>query len=258
MKKRILVAVLALIMMVAGLTACAGKANGGSLTLGFDESFPPMGFKDADGTYKGFDIDVATEVCKRLGYKLKLQPIDWNSKEMELDNKSIDMIWNGYTITDDRKQKVLFSEAYMKNRQVLVVGVNSAYNTMDDLKGKKVGVQSESSAVDALNAAADFKASVNVVTLDDNLAALMDLQNGGLDAVLMDEIVADYTITKQPGQYRVLDQSLAGEEYAVGLRKGDTKLCDDINKTLDAMAKDGTLAQISNKWFSKDITTVGK
>ena len=265
MKKNIFALFVAAIM-IFGLAACTAAAtpatasalNGGQLILGFDESFPPMGFKDADGTYKGFDIDVATEVCKRLGITLKLQPIDWNSKEMELDNKSIDAIWNGYSVTPDRQQKVLFSKSYMKNRQVLVVNAAGPYKTMADLKGKTIGVQADSSAVDALNAATDFKASVKAVTYDDNMTALMDLQNGGVDAVLMDEIVADYNITQKGAQYTVMDDTLAGEEYAIGFRKEDTALCDAVNQTLDAMAKDGTLAQISTKWFGGDITIIGK
>jgi len=257
MKKRIL-AVIVAVIMILGMTACTAKVNGGKFILGFDETFPPMGFKDTDGKYKGFDIDVATEVCKRLGLELKLQPIDWNSKDLELSNKNIDAIWNGFSVTDERKQKVLFSESYMKNRQVLVVKADSAYKSKADLAGKNLGVQAESSAVDALNAAADFKASVKVVTLDDNMTALMDLTNGGLDAVLMDEIVADYNITQKGGKFRVLDDTLAGEEYAIGFRKADTALCDSVNKTLNAMAKDGTLATISTKWFGKDITIVPK
>lgn len=256
--KRGILATILVIASVLGLAACTPAVNGGKLVVGFDETFAPMGFKDADGTFKGFDIDVATEVCKRLGLELKLQPIDWNSKEMELDNKNIDAIWNGYSVSDERKQKVLFSESYMNNRQVLVVNRDSAYQAMADLAGKNVGVQAESSAVDALNAAAEFKASVKVVTMDTNATLLMDLENGGLDAVLMDEIAAEYSITQLGATYRVLDESLAGEEYAIGFRKADTELCGKVNKTLKAMAKDGTLEKISNKWFGKDITIIGK
>lgn len=251
-------AIILSVVMVLGLAACTAKVNGGRLVLGFDETFAPMGFKDADGSFKGFDIDVATEVCKRLGLELKLQPIDWPSKEMELDNKNIDAIWNGYSVSDERKQKVLFSESYMNNRQVLVVNKDSAYQTMADLAGKNVGVQAESSAVDALEAAAEFKASVKVVTMDTNATLLMDLKNGGLDAVLMDVIAAEYSITQLGATYRVLDESLAGEEYAIGFRKADTELCAKVNDMLSAMAKDGKLAEISNKWFGKDITTIGK
>jgi polar amino acid transport system substrate-binding protein len=257
MKKGFLTILLA-VMMILGMTACTSTVNGGKFTLGFDENFPPMGFKDADSSFKGFDIDVAKEVCKRLGVELKLQPIDWNSKELELDNKNIDAIWNGFSVTEERKTKVLFSNPYMKNRQVLVVKSDSTVKTMADLAGKNVGVQAESSAVDALEAAAAFKASVKVVTLDDNMTALMDLENGGLDAVLMDEIVADYNITQKGAKFKLLDDTLAGEEYAIGFRKADTALCNKVNETLSAMAKDGTMAKISTTWFGKDITIIGK
>jgi len=229
----------------------------GEFVLGLDDSFPPMGYRDENGEIVGFDVDIAKEVCSRLNIKLKLQPINWDAKEQELNSGKIDCIWNGFTITEERKNKLLFTEPYMKNRQVLIVTADAAFKTLSDLKGKKLGLQAGSSAADALNSAPDFKDTLkDVIEFDDNMTALMDLEKGGIDVVLMDEIVARFYIQNKGKQYRVLDQELASEEYGIGFRKNDEKLMAKIQETLKSMAKDGTLAEISNKWFAKDITTV--
>lgn len=231
----------------------------GEFVLGLDENFPPMGFKDEKGEIVGFDVDVAKEVTSRLGIKLKLQPINWDAKEQELNTGNIDAIWNGFTITEERKQKVLFTEPYMNNRQVLVVMANSSFAKLADLEGKKLALQAASSAADALNGKTDFKAKLKeVIELKDNMTALMDLEKGGVDAVLMDEIVARYYITAKNKGYKVLEEALASEEYGVGFRKDDAQLTQKFQETLSAMAKDGKLAEISTKWFGKDVTTVAK
>ncbi|HBT19873.1 MAG TPA: amino acid ABC transporter substrate-binding protein [Peptococcaceae bacterium] len=229
----------------------------GELVMGLDENFPPMGFRDEDGEIVGFDVDLAKEVCSRLGIELKLQPIDWDVKEQELNTGKIDCIWNGFTITEDRKKNILFTEPYMKNRQVVVVMADSNYEKLSDLEGKKLGLQAGSSAADALEKAADFKAKLGeIAEFNDNLTALMDLEKGGVDAVLMDEIVARYYMQAKNKNYRVLDEALASEEYGVGFRKNDKELMQKVQETLKAMAEDGTMAEISKKWFGKDITTI--
>jgi polar amino acid transport system substrate-binding protein len=229
----------------------------GQFVLGLDDSFPPMGFRDANGKIVGFDVDIAKEVCARLKIKLKLQPINWDAKEQELNSGKIDCIWNGFTITKERERNLRFTEPYMKNRQVLIVTAKSNCKTQGELKGKKLGLQAGSSAADALTSAADFKASLrDVVEFDDNMTALMDLEKGGVDVVLMDEIVARYYIQNKHKQYRVLNQELASENFGIGFRKKDQKLVEKIQATLDGMAKDGKLKSISTKWFGKDITTI--
>lgn len=232
----------------------------GEFVLGLDESFPPMGFRDEKGNITGFDIDIAQEVTKRLGIKLKVQPINWDAKDQELNTGNIDCIWNGFTINDERKKNVLFTKPYMKNRQVIVVMANSPYKTLADLTGKKLGLQAGSSANEALDKATDFKGKLKeVVPFDDNMTALSDLEKGvGTDAVLMDEIVARYYISMKNKSYTVLDEALAGEEYGVGFRKDDQELMKKVQDTMEAMAKDGKMAEISNKWFKKDISTIGK
>lgn len=229
----------------------------GEFVLGLDDSFPPMGFRDENGNIVGFDVDIAQEVCDRLEIELKLQPINWDAKEQELNSGKIDCIWNGFTITEERKNNLLFTKPYMNNRQVLIVSSGSPFKTTADLKGKKLGLQAGSSAADALNSAAEFKDSLQeVVEFDDNMMALMDLEKGGIDAVLMDEIVARFYIQNKNKQYQVLDEELAKEDYGIGFRKEDQELMDKIQEILEEMAEDGKLAEISNNWFGKDITTI--
>ena len=228
----------------------------GEFVLGLDENFPPMGFKDDSGEIVGYDIDLATEVCSRLGVTLKIQPINWDAKDVELNTGNIDCIWNGFTIKEDRKKTILFTEPYMDNQQVLVVKGDSPYNTIDDLKGKKVSLQAGSSAADALNSRADFKDTLKeVAELKDNSLCLMDLETGATDAVVMDEIVARYYIQMKKDNYKVLD-GLTSEQYGIGFRINDVALMNKVQDTLKEMAKDGTIKTISEKWFGKDISTI--
>ena len=239
-------------------TALADIKEKGELVMGLDDAFPPMGFRDDNNELVGFDIDVAMEVASRMGVTLKLQPIDWSQKESELTSGQIDMIWNGYTITDERAEKVNFTDAYMRNRQVVVVKTDSDIQSLDDLAGKKLVLQAESSAVQALDDAADLKASLaEVIELKDNVMAFLDLESGATDALLIDEIVADYYITINSAGFRVLDESLAEEEYGIGFRKEDESLRNEVQKILEEMAADGKLAEISGEWFGHDLTTIG-
>ena len=230
----------------------------GNFVLGLDDSFPPMGYRDENNEIVGFDIDVAREVCSRLGVELVLQPIDWNSKEQELLTKQIDCIWNGFTVTEERRKAMTFSDSYVENAQVVIVK-NPAYKTLADLKGKVIGLQAGSSASEAVDDTPDFKSSIkNIVEFDDNLTALMDLEIGGCDAVVMDLLVANYAIQETGKNYRILDESLAAEEYAIGFRLDEIALSQAVNEQMKAMAKDGTLAKIAEKWFGADITIIGK
>jgi polar amino acid transport system substrate-binding protein len=262
--------VVALLIMVLAISGCKKKDEAadnsweeikkrGEFVLGLDDSFPPMGFRDEKGEIVGFDIDLAKEVCARLGIKLRLQPINWSAKEQELNTKNIDCIWNGLTITPERREVILFTKPYMRNRQVLVVRADAGYSKLADFAGKKLGIQAGSSANDALDSATEFKASLGqVVAFDDNMTALMDLEQGGVDVVLMDEIVARFYIQQRSKNYKVLDEALAGEEYGVGFRKGDQELMKKFEDTLIAMAEDGTMAAISERWFGEDITIINK
>lgn len=267
MKK--IVKLLVITMLFAVLAAgCSGKdarkdtslediKAKGQLVLGLDDAFPPMGFKDDNQEIVGFDIDVAREVCKRMGIDLVIQPIKWEAMGMELSTKNVDCIWNGMTYNEERAKSMTLSIPYMKNTQVAVVLAGSSVNTLKDLAGKTVAIQNGSTASDAIDANKEFKDSLKeLVKVDDNVQALLDLKVSGSDAVVMDEVVARYYTEKEPGTYKVLEESLADEEYVVGFRKGDESLCAEVEKYLKEMAGDGTLAKISETWFGKDLTTV--
>ncbi len=232
----------------------------GKFVLGLDDSFPPMGYRDEDGEIVGFDIDTAKEVCKRLGVELVCQPIDWAAKEQELMTGNIDCIWNGFTITPERLEAMTFSDPYVDNAQVVVVKKISGYSTLADLKGKTIGVQAGSSAEDAIEDTEGFKESVkDVVEFKDNLTALMDLEIGGVDAVIMDLLVANDNIARSGKDiFKILDEGLSNEQYGIGFRKGNLALRDAVQSALNDMAADGTLASIATKWFGADITVVGK
>lgn len=232
------------------------KANG-ELKLGLDASFPPMGFKDDDNNIVGFDIDLAKEVCKRMGITLKVVPVDWKAKDQELKTKNVDCLWNGFTKSEDREKNYTLSDTYMNNKQVVVVLKDSPIQTLDDLKDKSVIIQNGSTASIAIDQNTEFKDSLKeIIKVDDNVQALMDLKTSGSDAVVLDEVVARYYTEKDAATYRVLDTALANEEYVIGFRKGDVSLCEEIEKNLSDMKQDGTLKTISEKWFGKDITVV--
>lgn len=238
----------------------------GEIVLGMDDAFPPMGYTDTTtGEIIGFDVDVATEVFSRLGVELKLQPIEWSTKEMELDGGNVDLLWNGYSYTEERAEKQTLSDAYMKNNQVILVKEDSSYQSLADLAGKSLGVQSDSSAESALESeeATEFRESLGeIVPIDDYSKAILEIQNGLIEAIAIDEVVARFYLTNDPGAYRILEEedgtveSLAVEDYVIGFRKGDQALCDKVNETLKEMKADGTLAEISEKWFGEDITTI--
>lgn len=283
MTKKIMALLLAL-CVAAGFSGCAGgKAassgaesgadeswdkvkQAGRLVLGLDDAFPPMGYKDTQtGEIVGFDIDLAKEACKRLGIELKLQAVDWDNKQAELDNGNVDCLWNGFSKTPEREKSFLLSIPYMKNEQIILVKTGSSYHSLKDLAGKSIGVQSDSSAESALNDAAnkEFKASLKeVVKIDDYSKAVLEIQNGTIDAISIDEVIARFYLTKEPNAYRILENSdgspisLATEDYVVGFRKNDKALKQQIDKTLQEMAADGTMKKISEKWFGDDVTTV--
>ncbi|WP_444644657.1 transporter substrate-binding domain-containing protein [Caproiciproducens sp. R1] len=258
----------------AGSTGTASAADeswtkvekAGKLVLGLDDAFPPMGYVDTKtGELVGFDIDLAKEACKRLNIELKTQPIDWDSKTAELNNGNIDCLWNGFSKTDEREKEFSLSIPYMKNEQIILVKTDSNYQGLESLSGKTIGVQSDSSAEVALNGNEDFKKTLkSVVQIDDYSKAVMELQNGTIDAISIDEVVARYYLTNNPNAYKVLqdkdgkDASLATEDYVVGFRKADSALTEKINGVLKEMASDGTMATISQKWFGEDVTTVQK
>ena len=243
----------------AGTTAAeTAEAAGGTLIVGFDQDFPPMGFVGDNGEYTGFDLDLAKEVASRLGLEYKAQPIAWDSKDMELESGNIDCIWNGFTITG-REDDYTWTTPYMANKQVFVVANDSDIKSQADLAGKVVEVQADSSAEAALKENQDLANTFGqLLTTPDYNTAFMDLEQGAVDAVAMDVIVAGYQIKQRNADFKILDDSLSEEEYGVGFKKGNTELRDKVQGALEAMAADGTLAKISDEWFGEDVTTIGK
>ncbi|NLK73706.1 MAG: amino acid ABC transporter substrate-binding protein [Clostridiales bacterium] len=231
----------------------------GTLVLGLDDNFPPMGFRDEEDNIVGFDIDLAQEVAKKLGVELVLEPVDWEAKEMELDTKSIDCIWNGFSITESRKEMLTLSIPYMSNSIAVVVMKDSDIKSLSDMAGKRLAIQGGSSAEDTLNSDKnkDFKATIKEVLSFGNYAtALMDMETGGNDAVLMDSVVANYMINYLDKDYMILEETLKAEEYAIGFRKGELALAEAINDALREVKAEGTLAKISEKWLGEDFTVV--
>lgn len=279
MKKRLLSAVMAS-AMVLSLAACGGaktettaaettaekkeetttadttaaetaEAAGGTLIVGFDQDFPPMGFVGDNGEYTGFDLDLAKEVASRLGLEYKAQPVAWDSKDMELESGNIDCIWNGFTITG-REDDYTWTTPYMANKQVFVVANDSDIKSQADLAGKVVEVQADSSAEAALKENQDLANTFGqLLTTPDYNTAFMDLEQGAVDAVAMDVIVAGYQIKQRNADFKILDDSLSEEEYGVGFKKGNTELRDKVQGALEEMAADGTLAKISDEWFGE-------
>lgn len=228
-----------------------------TLIIGFDDTFVPMGFKDNNGEIVGFDIDLAKEVSKRIGKQVTFQPIDWSMKESELNSGKIDLIWNGYSITKERKEKVNFTNPYLENRQVIITLANSKINSKDDLKGMNVGAQNQSSAVDAINKEEELLKTFKdgkVYTFETNNEALMDLEAKRIDAVVADEILARYYINKKgEGKYKILNDDFGDESYGVGIRKSDEELREKLNQAFEDIKKDGTAKKVSEKWFGQDI-----
>ena len=231
----------------------AAPAAPAKIVIGLDDNFPPMGFRNEKNELVGFDIDLAKEAAKRLGIEVEFKPIDWSAKEAELNGKRVDALWNGLTITEERKKNIGFTTAYMENHQIIVVPANSAVKTKADLAAKVIGIQDGSSAIDAVQRdpiAASFK---ELKKFGDNVTALMDLSTGRLDAVVLDEVVGRYYTAKRPDDYAVLEDNFGTEEYGVGTRKDDTELLAKLQKAMDDMKADGSAARISTEWFGKDI-----
>lgn len=262
MKKRLSL-LLAALAAATLLTACGKKREAPAavapvaaqtIVIGLDDNFPPMGFRDDKGELVGFDIDLAREAGKRIGAEVSFKPIDWNAKEAELNGKRVDVLWNGLTITEERKANILFTTPYLENHQIIVVTEKSPIKTKAQLAGKVVGVQDGSSAVEAIEKdAAAAKAIKELKKFGDNVTALMDLSAGRLDALVVDEVVGRYYTAKKPGEYRVLEENFGTEDYGVGTRKDDTELMAKLQKAMDEMKADGAAATISTKWFGKDI-----
>ena len=260
--KKIFALCMMLVLAVTALAGCGGdtakKDEAKKIVVGLDDNFPPMGFKDEKNEIVGFDIDLAKEAAKRLGREVEFKAIDWNSKEAELKSGRVDVLWNGLDITEQRKENMLFSEPYMDNRQIVFVakGKNVAIASEADLAGKAVGTQSGGTTEEYFTKNTALKDSMKEVKYyPDYITAFMDLENGRLDAVVGDEIIGRYYISKHPDEIEAVE-TVIGEvsQFGFAFRKDDQALRDEVQKVFDEMKADGTVAKISEKWFAKDIT----
>lgn len=265
--KRI-VTIMLLTGMIVSLTACGNSKKENStadtksntFTVGFDQDFPPFGYVGDDGEYTGFDIEMAKECASRMGREIKLQPIDWDTKDMELTAGTIDCIWNGFTI-NGREDDYTWTDPYMDNSQVVVTRADSGITTLEDLAGKIVEVQKESSAQSALEDEdhTDLLASFgDFLTVDQYNTAFMDLESGAVDAIGIDIGVANFQLQGREDEFAILDEPISSEQYAVGFLKGNETLRDEVEKTLKDMAEDGTFAKISNSYFGYDVSILGE
>ena len=253
MKK--MIAIILSTMMCLSLCSCGSKtaSDAQKLSVGFDAEFPPFGFVAADGSYDGFDLAMARELCTRLGWEYEETAIDWNSKDSELSSGNINCIWNGFTCTG-REDQYTWSDPYVDNSIVLVVKADSGITSMADLAGKTVMAQAASSAADAINANEAFKASVKeVIELADYNTGFMELKQGTVDAIAADQGVAAYQIANNDGQYVILDEAISTEQYAVGFLKGNTELRDAVNAELKKMAEDGTMLAIAQNYVDDGL-----
>ena len=260
MKKRKWVTMLALPLALTTMLAACGDEETETTTgdeqetliIGIDDKFAPMGFRDDKNEIVGFDIDYARAAAAEMGVEVTFQPIDWKTKETELMSGRIDLIWNGYTITDERKEKVNFTEPYLENSQVVVTLADSDITTLADLADKNIGVQALSSALDAFNGNEVSKTVAEVAEFGDNVMALTDLKTKRIDAVVIDEVVANYYNTLEGGTFKILDEHLAPEQYGVGVSKDDEELLTDLQAALDTLSENGKAEEISVKWFGED------
>ena len=232
-----------------------------SITVGFDNTFVPMGFEEKNGNYAGFDIELAKYVSKKLGITVHFQPIDWDMKETELQNGTIDAIWNGYSATDERREKVAFTIPYMQNTQILVVKKTSGIHSVEDMTGKVLGAQNGSSGMldfeehpevlknRVKGGDADQYQSVN--------EAIIDLKNDRIDALLIDRVYADYYLTTEEiaDEYNTIPSGFESESFAVGVRPADKKLLEALNQAFKELYQEGIFQQISQKWFGEDVAT---
>ena len=233
-----------------------------SITVGFDNTCVPMGFEEKNGNYAGFDIELAKYVSKKLGITVHFQPIDWDMKETELQNGTIDAIWNGYSATDERREKVAFTIPYMQNTQILVVKKTSGIHSVEDMTGKVLGAQNGSSGMldfeehpevlknRVKGGDADQYQSVN--------EAIIDLKNDRIDALLIDRVYADYYLTTEEiaDEYDTIPSGFESESFAVGVRPADKKLLEALNQAFKELYQEGIFQQISQKWFGEDVATL--
>lgn len=256
--------ILLLTCLFSFCTPSVSAAGDDVFTVGFDAEFPPYGYKDDKGEYVGFDLDLAEEVCRRNGWELVKQPIDWDSKDSELNSGAISCIWNGFTL-NGRESSYTWSYPYIDNSQVVIVRKDSDIINKEDLAGHIVVVQADSSALAAFEGEDASEENIELAAsfaqlqqVSDYNNAFMNLEAGMVDAICMDIGVAGYQLEAREGIFRMLEDSVSTEQYAIGFKKGNTELRDKVQETLDEMSADGSFNEIAEKWGLSDAACLEK
>lgn len=246
--------------MMTGVVSVYADAENKTLTVGFDAEYPPFGYKDDNGEYVGFDLDLAQEVCDNLGWELVKKPINWDSKDMELNSGSIDCIWNGFTI-NGREDDYTWSDAYLNNEQVMVVAADAGIETLADLEGKNVVVQAASAALDALNSDDNKELTESFGSLTENPdynTAFMNLDSGAADAIAVDIGVAKYQLgQREEGKYVILAEPIQSEQYGIGFAKGNDELKDTVWAELLKLYEAGEVDKLAEQYEVADMLCIG-
>lgn len=266
--KRIMACGLAMVMVLGTLTSCGGSESGGNdaasqtakegvLTVGLDDTFVPMGYRDENNNLVGFDIDFANAVGEELGMEIEFKPIQWNAKDMELESKNIDCVWNGMSVTPERMEAMALSNKYLDNTiVVMTLSGNSDVKVekMSDLANYKIATQADSAALEMLKADSAYDSyKDNITEYDTYDNAILDMKAGRADLIVVDQVLAEYKNNISKGEFRVLDFKVGEDAYAIGFRKDDTALRDAVNDAIKALIDNGKAEEISNKWFGKNI-----
>ena len=262
MKKKA-VAVLMTAVMAMGMVSAVSVQAGiedKTLIVGFDAEYPPYGYMDDDGEYTGFDLELAQAVCDLEGWELEKKPINWDSKDMELNSGSIDCIWNGFTI-NGREDDYTWSDPYLNNEQVMVVAADSGIEKLDDLAGKNVVVQAASAALDALNSDDNKDLTASFASLTENPdynTAFMNLDSGAADAIAVDIGVAKYQLSqREEGKYVIMDEPIQSEQYGIGFKKGNDELKDTVWNEVLKLYDAGEVDKLAEKYEVADMLCVG-
>lgn len=265
MKRKLTILCMVGLLMALGLlmTACGdnskdsgdAKDDKDTLIVGLDDTFAPMGFRDEKGELVGFDIDLAKEVGKEIGKKVEFKPINWDSKDMELKSKNIDCIWNGMSKTPEREKAMSLSKKYLDNKIVLMTSKDGIdVSKDDDLKKYNIGTQADSSALEMLkknSKYSEFKDKITEYKSYDD--AILDMKAGRLDLIVIDQVLGEYKNKNMGSEFKTLDFNLGEDFYVIGFRKDDKDLTEKVNKAIEKLVENGKAAEISEKWFGKNI-----
>lgn len=259
MKKKLfaLTMVFLMVFTMFAMTGCGKKdESGDKLVVGLDDTFAPMGFRDEAGELVGFDIDLANAVGEELGMTVEFKPIDWNAKETELKAGTVDCLWNGMSVTPERIEKMALTNQYLNNKIVIMSLKDADFDVTSaaDLANLNVGTQAGSAALEMLQANEayeSFKDKIKEYPKYDT--AILDLKAGRLDVIVVDQVLGEYTNNNLGGEMKECTYSLGDDFYTIGCAADNTDLRDKLNAAIEKLIDNGTAAEISTKWFGRDL-----